>query len=733
MKKNPPDNKNKIPDNILQFKQKKQNRLAGEKSPYLLQHAENPVDWYAWGEEAFERARAEDKPIFLSIGYATCHWCHVMERECFEDTEVADVMNSGYICIKVDREERPDIDQVYMTVAQLISHSGGWPLNIIMTPEKKPFFAGTYIPKRGRFDSPGMMELLPHVKKLWLENRDDLVGSADKITKALVGMDAKLAVAEPGLETASPDAGVSGLEWMDAAYKELADHFDPVNGGFGGASKFPTPHNLDFLIRHSARTGNDHALLMAEKTLKMMRLGGIFDHVGFGFHRYSTDARWMLPHFEKMLYDQALIADAYTEAYQATKNDFYKQTAREVMDYVLRDMTDNKGGFHSAQDADSEGVEGKFYVWSLDELEDVLGSEAEFCMKVFNVSPGGNFRDEATGEDTGLNILYLTDTPAELAKTLDMPPVEFRERIKTIREKLLASRQRRTWPLKDDKVLTDWNGLMIASLARAGSAFGDDKYVAAAKNAAAFIIDNLRNEDGLLHRYRDGCAGVQANLTDYAYFIRGLLELYQATFDNVYLKEAVLLNKITIERFWDESAGAGGFFFTPSDGEALIHRQKDVYDGAQPSGNSACMMNLLKLASITGDTTLTQKTDMLARAFASKVEQIPSAHTYFLSALDFAISGPCHVVVVGLLDDPRTKDLLNVLKEQYMPNLTVLFKQESSDGDDAGLSELISDIGIYKMINDMPTAYVCSGGSCAAPVTGASELKELLSQRRNVD
>ena len=443
-----------------QGNEKRYNGLINEKSPYLLQHATNPVDWHPWGDEAFEKARKEDKPIFLSIGYSTCHWCHVMERESFEDEEAAALLNDAFVSIKVDREERPDIDGIYMAVCQMLSGRGGWPLTILMTPDRKPFFAATYIPKTGRFGRPGLMELIPQVKILWETKKAEIVGSADQIVARL-------------MEVSSVESGEAlGEQVLRSGYENLAQQFDGRHGGFGSAPKFPTPHNFLFLLRYARRTGGGHALEMVEKTLQAMRLGGIYDHVGFGFHRYSTDPMWLVPHFEKMLYDQAMLAMAYTEAYQLTHNEEYARTAQEIFTYVLRDMTSEQGGFFSAEDADSEGEEGKFYLWSESEMEQLLGKEdARLMATIFNTQPAGNFVDEASGHRGGGNILHLTQPLGELAPTLGLTPDELAARAEAARKTLFKAREARVHPSKDDKVLTDWNGLMIAAMARGAQVF----------------------------------------------------------------------------------------------------------------------------------------------------------------------------------------------------------------------------------------------------------------------
>ncbi|MEN3037834.1 MAG: thioredoxin domain-containing protein, partial [Candidatus Kryptonium sp.] len=511
---------------------KKYNRLINEKSPYLLQHAENPVDWYPWCDEAFEKAKVEDKPIFLSIGYSTCHWCHVMEKESFEDEEVAKILNENFVSIKVDREERPDIDSVYMSVCQAMTGHGGWPLTIIMTPDKKPFFAGTYIPKHSRFGRIGLIDLLQRVSHLWKENKEKLLSLADEITT-----DLKQAFSQ-SIVNDTIDESVLSL-----AYDQLKSQFDPEYGGFGKAPKFPIPHNLMFLLRYWRKTGNPKALEMVEQTLNSMYLGGIYDHIGFGFHRYSTDRYWLLPHFEKMLYDQALLLIAYLETYQATQNQKYARICNEISSYVLRNLTNPNGGFFSAEDADSEGEEGKFYLWEFNELKEILNQEEfNFVVGKFNIQIDGNYYDEVRKSKTGKNIFYLTEHLSNENIT----------KWETIRQKLFKYREQRIHPLKDDKILTDWNGLMICAFARAYSVLRNENYLNIAKNSADFILKNLLKDGKLLHRFRDGEAKINAYLDDYAFLIWGLIELYEASFETKYLRNAIVLTEKMIQLFWDD-------------------------------------------------------------------------------------------------------------------------------------------------------------------------------------
>lgn len=694
-----------------------QNRLKNEKSPYLLQHSDNPVDWYPWGSEAFEKAARENKPILLSIGYSTCHWCHVMERESFEDLEVAKLMNETLVSIKVDREERPDIDNIYMAVCQLLSKSGcGWPLNIIMTPDKKPFFAATYIPKETRFGRVGMLELIPRIKEVWEKQRQDVLKSADSITAA---------IQKATDLTQDKEVSQLTLSTMKTGYNQLLGRFDEINGGFGTAPKFPTAHNLFFLLRYWKRTGDAEPLLMVEKTLDAMRKGGIYDHVGFGFHRYSTDQKWFLPHFEKMLYDQALLTQAYTEAYQATGKMEYEDTTRQIITYVMRDMTSPEGGFYSAEDADSEGMEGKFYVWTEEEIRRVLGKdEAELLIKTYNIEKSGNFSKEASGEKTGLNMLYLKKPFPELAASFGMSAGDFESRIDDARKKLFEFREKRVHPHKDDKILTDWNGLMIAALSRGASAFNEPLYNDAARRAADFILDKMRDSKGrLLHRYRDGEVGIRGNIDDYSFFICGLLDLYESTFDVRYLKTAIDLQSQMTELFWDNKNG--GFYFTANDAEVLIVRNKEIYDGAIPSGNSVALMNLLKLSRITGDVSYEEMAAKIIRAFSPAVEQAPMAYTQLLASLDFAIGPSYEVVVVGDPDSPDTKEMLAALRKIYAPSKVLIFKGI----DDKSVIETVAEFTKgQSSIEGKATAYVCLNHICKLPTTDLNKTLELLSQ-----
>jgi len=696
------------------------NRLDREKSPYLLQHARNPVDWYPWGEEAFERARVEDRPIFLSIGYATCHWCHVMAHESFEDIAVASLLNDRFVSIKLDREERPDIDGLYMTVCQLMTGQGGWPLTIVMTPDKHPFFAGTYFPKHGAHGRIGMLELLPRLASLWDERRADVEASGAAALEAVREAEAQ-GFSGTGEESLSVDTLAQGFE-------ELTVRFDETQGGFGHAPKFPTPHQLLFLLRWHHRTGDARALEMVEKTLVQMRRGGIFDHVGYGFHRYSTDARWLVPHFEKMLYDQALLTMSYVELWRVTDRAEHRGVAEQIIEYVLRDLRGSEGAFYSAEDADSEGREGAFYVWTRDEFDAVVVAEfdeatAAMARRVFQIEARGNFADEATGLRTGENILHVRESLQELSEILGEEQDRLRGRLEGVRMALLAARSKRERPLLDDKILTDWNGLMIAALAQAGRAFSEPDYVEAATEAARFILDKMRDPSGrLLHRYRDGDAAIAAGSADHAYLVWGLLELYAATFDVGWLEEAATLAESLVERFWDPEAG--GVFNADDQQTDVPVRQKDVYDGATPSANAATWYVFNRLAQLTGAPEWLDRSRALGQTLAAPVSKSPSAHTMSLVALDLAL-GPSHEVVIVAGDESATT-LLEPLNRGYRPRDAILFKGSGDDGQRERLARIAPFLAHHEPPDGRAAAYVCSDFQCQRPTSDASEMLRLL-------
>ena len=680
---------------------KKANRLGNEKSPYLLQHAENPVDWYPWGEEAFQKARAEDKPLFLSIGYSTCHWCHVMAHESFEDDEVARVLNEHFVSIKVDREERPDIDAIYMNVCQAVTLRGGWPLSIFMTPEAKAFFAGTYFPKAERMGMAGFVDVVTQIAAAWKNDRQRLIEVSEKITRGIqprAGHDVG-----PRLDT----------DTLSKGYDQLLQAFDSRWGGFGSAPKFPTPHNLTFLLRWYRRSGDRGALKIVERTLEAIRHGGIYDQIGFGFHRYSVDEKWLVPHFEKMLYDQAMLAMAYTEAYQVTGKERYARVVREILTYVLRDMTDPEGGFYTGEDADSEGKEGLFYVWTPAQVRDVLGKErADLFCKFYDIGPHGNFEE-------GRSIAHIRISIEDFAAREQVEPAELEHLLGEGRERLFAARERRVHPLKDDKVLTSWNGLMIAAMAKAYQALGDQSFGEAARRGADFILARLKTPGPRLYRrYRQGEVANPGYSDDYAFFVWGLLDLYEATFDLKYLEEAGELNRVMLELFWDEDHG--GVFLTGREHEGLIARNKEIYDGAVPSSNSVAALNLIRLGRMTGSLGLTEKAAEVAKAFSKRIKAYPSAYTQFLAALEFMI-GPSHqIVIIGDLKRETARAMVHAVHRAFLPNKVFLSRRNAEP--EGRMDHLAPEVQGLAQADALPAVYLCHDSVCGGALTTVSKL-----------
>ncbi|MDH4226529.1 MAG: thioredoxin domain-containing protein [Deltaproteobacteria bacterium] len=661
------------------------NRLLHEKSPYLKRHSDNPVDWYPWGEEAFERARREDKPVLLSSGYSSCHWCHVMERESFSDAEVGRLINDRFIAIKLDREERPEVDAFYMSAAYVLSGTGGWPLNIMLTPDKKPFFAVTYAPKDNVRGRVGIKTIVKEVYEVWKNSRANIVNATEKVDEALRSFFPEAVKLPPGKDV------------LDEACERMQSLFDKAHGGFGESPKFPVPHNTLFFLRYHKRSGSGPALDMACKTLKSMRRGAIFDQLGGGFHRYSTDREWRLPHFEKMLYDQAMHVMAYTEAYAVTGEESFRETAKEVLAYVERDMTHKEGGFYSALDADSEGREGAYYLWSKEELENVLGKkDAAFAMRLFGAEAEGNFIDEIEGKKNGKNVLIFDEGVLTDEESI--------ERVAIIKKKLFKARLQRVRPFLDDKILTDWNGLMIAAFARASRSFVEPGYADTARRAADFIIEKLCVEGHVFHRWRDGEAAYRGTLTDYAFFTWGLIELYMATFDKKYLILARTLTLVMMERFQDRAGGA--FFGCDGTESGLYMRQKDLYDGAAPSGNSVAAYNLVRLAYLCSDKSLLDAAALLGRAFCRSVEAAPQAYTMYLAALDMQLGPACIATVTGDINAVETRELVNALSRRYAPSVVVSHEQGE------------------KMMR--PFVRVCTLGACIGEAKSVEELLALL-------
>jgi uncharacterized protein len=689
---------------------KKANRLINEKSPYLLQHAYNPVEWYPWGEEAFTEAARLNKPVFLSIGYSTCHWCHVMEKESFENAEVAELMNEYFINVKVDREERPDIDSIYMNVCQVVTGSGGWPLTILLTPDKKPFFAGTYFPKESRFGRIGLVKLIPQIMEVWQNKKEDINKAAEEIISALSVEE--ISVAE------EIDKSI-----FEQAYDEYLKKYDKSFGGFGNAPKFPSPHNLLFLLRYYKRNNDKFALEMVENTLLRMRAGGVYDQVGFGFHRYSTDRKWIIPHFEKMLYDQALLAVAYTETYQASGKEFYREVTEEIFEYVLRDMTSAEGLFYSAEDADSEGEEGKFYLWTRQDLLSILDEdEFELFTSVFQIEEEGNWVDPVHNSRNGTNILFVTAHSEADIKLHSSKNLFFDPALSNIRKKLFEKREERVHPFKDDKVLTDWNALMISALARGAAVFGNEEYSRTAENAMNMLLKKMITPEGkLLHRYRDGEAAVPGTLDDYAFTIQALLDLYELVFNPDYLIQAIDLSETTGKLFWDNKAG--GYYFTPSDGEKLIVRQKEIYDGAVPSGNSVSLLNLIRLGKMTGNSLFEEKANSAIRIFARTIKSMPAAYSQSLVALDFALNKSFEIVIAK--DSGSAEEVISAIRKEYIPGKVMLLRSEKYSDK---LFKAAPYLENQKPIDKKTTIYVCSDFICSNPVHTVEEAVEIVNR-----
>lgn len=682
---------------------KRVNRLIHEKSPYLIQHAHNPVDWYPWGQEAFDKAIAEDKPIFVSIGYSSCHWCHVMEKESFEDSEVAFLMNMAFICVKVDREERPDIDATYMAVCQAMGRNCGWPLNVLLTPSKKPFFAISYIPKNNRFGAIGMLDLIPQIMEIWRTRRTDIELTGDKVLSRIKTAEQRI----PGDNI--------GKEVLDDAYEKLVMDFDDESGGFGDVPKFPRPHSLLFLLRYFNRTGEKNALAMVEKTLQQMRLGGMFDQIGFGFHRYSTDSQWLVPHFEKMLYDQALLSLAYIEAFQVSGKLKFKTTAEETIEYVLRDLTSPQGGFYSSEDADSEGEEGKFYLWTKQQIREILASDdVELGIQLFGIEARGNYYDPASRERNGLNILHMPKPLEEIAAGLNITIEELSFRASRIRNTLFENRKQRIAPTKDDKILTDWNGLMIAALAKAGQIFKGQEYLSSAIRTAEFILENLTDQNGkLYHCFAKGEKNIEAFLDDYAFLTFGLIELFEASFEEKYLKAATSLTESMISQFWDQTNG--GFYLTQDNSKNGLIRIKQIYDGAVPSGNSVALLNLLRLSYLTNNAQYEELASKIINLFSEGIQTSPTAYTYTLTGIEFASGLPSNIVIVGDFKDKETQDILSALRKTYRPNLVVSLNAPNKENNSN-----------YKKLDGKTTAYICRNKICMPPTNNITKILELL-------
>jgi uncharacterized protein YyaL (SSP411 family) len=701
---------------------RKVNRLGREKSPYLLQHAFNPVDWYPWGEQAFEKARKEDKPIFLSIGYSSCYWCHVMEREVFENRALADLMNQLVVSIKVDREERPDIDQIYMAALQAMTGSGGWPMSIFMTAERKPFFAATYIPPTSQFGKPGFPEILQHIHTIWTNERLKVLESSEQIKQFLA------------TSTAPPErTGTITEKALEQGFQGFVKIYDSAHGGFNTAPKFPRPTVLNFLFRYHHRTGSMKALAMALATLQTMADGGICDQIGGGFHRYSTDERWHVPHFEKMLYDQAQLVLSYLEAYQITHDRKFAEVARNVLGYVQGVLAHAEGGFYSAEDAESavstfypeQKKEGAFYIWTKSEIEYVLGiEEAKIVEYVFGIEEDGNVLWDPRKEFVGENILFIKYSAEETASRFGKKVEDVAAILDLAKEKLFDERRRRPRPHLDDKMLLSWNGLMISAFARAYQTLGDESYLEYAERAGRFLIAKLMDPatGRLLRRYRDGEAKYDAHLADYAFFIQGMLDLYEASFQIEWLQKAVKLADDQIAMFYDNQKG--GFFDTPGTDPTLLIRMQEVFDNAEPSGNSIAILNLLRLSHIIGSSRYYEIACKSLTRFSELIEKYPPALPQLLVALDFSLSKPMQIVLAGSRKHPVIREMIDEIHSRFLPNKVILF----ADGAE-GQTFLSRYVPFFKNLsasNGKQMVYICSNYTCELPTSDVETMIQTL-------
>jgi uncharacterized protein YyaL (SSP411 family) len=678
------------------------NRLINETSPYLLQHAHNPVDWFPWGEEAFEISRRDQKPVLLSIGYSACHWCHVMEHESFENESIAKLMNENFVNIKVDREERPDLDQIYMNAVQLMTHHGGWPMTVFLTPDALPFYAGTYFPPEDRYNMPGFPRVLISLAEAFRERPDDIQQTAASVLTELQRS-----------TSTSESSELLSNEALDTAYRGIIKGYDAANGGFGGAPKFPPAMTLEFLLQTFYRTGNQQALDIVRHTARKMAEGGIYDHLGGGFHRYSTDARWLVPHFEKMLYDNALLSRFYLHYYQVEHDEAARSVVEGILDYVVREMTDPLGGFYSTQDADSEGVEGKFFVWSKEEVTELLGEkDAALFAGYYNITSAGNFEGE--------NILNVTRDLNEVGEAENVTHEELSATLGQGRQKLFAVRELRVKPARDEKVLTAWNGLMLASFAEAGAILDRDDYTDVARRNARFVLDNLRRDGLLLRTYKDGQAKLNAYLEDYAFYIDGLVTLFETTGELEWFQEALSLTATMIDEFWDEQEGA--FFYTGKSHENLIVRSKDFFDNATPSGNSVAASVLLRLGLLTDNSDYQRRAATILGLTAASVRRYGAGFGRMLCALDFYLGRPKEIAIIGSAGEADTEALLQTVWSLYIPN-KVLARAVPADSSAANAISLLRE---RTMVDNRPTAYVCEHFVCKEPTTSPAKLKAQL-------
>ncbi|MFP4416230.1 MAG: thioredoxin domain-containing protein [Chitinispirillaceae bacterium] len=692
------------------------NRLSDQTSPYLLQHADNPVNWHPWGDEAFEQARAQNKPVFLSIGYAACHWCHVMERESFENAEIASLLNTHFISIKVDREQRPDVDEIYMNAVQLMTGTGGWPLTVFLTPDKKPFYGGTYFPPRDRENQMGLISLLSAVASAWKSEQNKILSNASDVTIAMTQYAATL-------QGDKNTQAKLTAEVLDKATRKLATIFDPDEGGFGEEPKFPQPMAVEILLRQSSNRDYTQPIAMTVLTLQKMARGGIFDHIGGGFHRYATDKKWRVPHFEKMLYDNALLCDSYLHAYQATGEELFGSTARHILDYVRREMTHPKGGFFSTQDADSEGKEGMFYLWSREEILNILGEEqGKVFIDFFNVRQEGNFSSPQEYH-SGKNILFRNDSENLLAEKHGLTTKQLLQLVSNGSHALLKERSGRVHPTKDDKIITAWNGMMISAFTHGYQILREERYRDIAEKAAFFLLDSLYDGKNLRHMYRAGRADSTAFLEDYAALIIAFIDLYETTFDHKWLVRAETLTERMIRLFWDKNDG--GFFFRPLTEPAIITRLKPANDGSTPSGNALAASALLRLSVFLDNNDYRTKAETILRMHIENMMTNPLAYASMISALDFYIQTPLEIAIAGEPDAADTRHLLSTLHKQYIPNkIVALVSPNQVHGTD--IQDYIPLLSGKGLINQRATAYVCQNYSCGPPVTNPNSFRDML-------